>query len=109
MEVSFINQLYQAHRKQKPHSFTESGMWLVEWDVENPFSELADRKYESIRAFELHFQSLKLELFQILEKLEFRMPHSAFFIEDTFEKALPAIRARLIEDATSYCLVIPQR
>ena len=99
MEESFINQLYQAHREQSPIPSPSQVCGWLNGLLKILFPELADQKYPSIRAFELHFRSLKLALFQILEKLEFRMPHSAFFIEDTFEKALPEIRALLMEDA----------
>ncbi len=99
MEKNFIQQLFNAHQNSES---IPSPQQVCEWLnglLNILFPELAEVKYQSTRQLELEYQSLRLELFSILDTINNRLPGAPQFIENAFMERLPDIRASLLEDA----------
>ncbi|NRB64761.1 MAG: serine acetyltransferase [Saprospiraceae bacterium] len=99
MEHSFIQNLYQEHKKSS--RIPQPAMvcnWL-EGMLGILFPEFSNHKYGSRREFVQHFNDLKLELYQILQALEAYTPKQAEEVENLLIDRIPRVRERLLEDA----------
>lgn len=101
MEQEFVDRLFKAHDGVEP---VPSPKQVCDWLnglLMLLFPELSDKKYHSRRELEQHFQSLKLELFAILNKIIHRLDKRPEVIEASFVDKLPTIHQVLMEDATA--------
>ena len=99
MNDNFIDQLYKAHQYSEP---IPSPKLVCDWlngVLKIMFPELADRKYDSKRSLEQHFESLRLELFRILSTIYESEEERAEVIENEFIGSLPEVRRLLLMDA----------
>ena len=99
MRRAFIDTLFQAHQVTQPMPPPTLVYGWLEGLLRLLFPELSDTRYASARTLEQHFNALNLELYNILEILEPRLPLPAKVIEDNFLDELPDIRNRLLLDA----------
>ncbi|MEN0002815.1 MAG: serine acetyltransferase [Bacteroidota bacterium] len=99
MESAFIRKLYQAHQAASdipsPHLVCN---WLGRL-LTLLFPDLAEHRFQNIRAFELHFQNMKLELYTILSTLQGQLPGDAEELEAQYLKRLPEVHTILQKDA----------
>ncbi len=98
-EKAFIGQLLEALQNAES---IPSPKQICDWLnglLNILFPEIADRKYRSLRELDQHYQSIKLELHDILSTLNGRLSADAAVLEDKFLQCLPAIRDRLLMDA----------
>ena len=99
MNDQFINQLYEAHLNRDA---IPSPKLVCDWLnglLKILFPELSDRKYDSRRSLEQHFDALQLELFTILSTLFRDDEKKAEQVECQFKKLLPTVREVLLMDA----------
>ena len=99
MDQSFLRQLYQAHRQTGSVPSPAEVCKGVEGLLELLFPELASRSYPHFREFEQHVQSVRLDLFSILTKLEGSLPGTVEETEREFLDRIPGIHRLLLQDA----------
>lgn len=99
MDEDFLRRLYHEHhsvnRLPSPRLIEE---WL-QGILEFLFPEYSLLRFDSERAFRLHYQTNDLKLYTILDALGEHLGAPASQIRDTFEAQLPAIYDLLIDDA----------
>lgn len=101
MQASFINQLFQAHKKA-PH-LPEPAL-VCNWQEQLLgllFPEFSNHRYASEREFTQHFKEIELELNRILRRMEDQLPGSAEATEYAFMDRLSDIKGMLMEDANA--------
>ena len=99
MEESFLGELFKDHKATEHIPSPKQVCKVVEKLLQLLFPELSDTRFNSQRELTLHFQELKLELYEVLSLLSHRLPDSAEHIESAFIHALPGIRELLLADA----------
>ena len=98
MEKSFIDQLYQNHRSCPS---CPSPQLVAEWFsnlLGTLFPDLAKKRFSNQREFELHFETLKLELDQILSRNSAEIQEDSSGLADRFFGELQNIYSLLSED-----------
>ncbi len=99
MHDNFIHSLYSEHTNGKE---IPSPSMICDWLNELIgllFPEFSDRRYQSYREFDQHFQNKRLKLYKILTTLEDRLPVSAHEIEHHYMECLPELREAIHKDA----------
>lgn len=99
MESQFIEKLYLSHRSiEKIPSPTQVCKWLNGL-LGLLFPELADQRFDNIRAFQQQYQEIKLELFTILKTIEDTLGLSPEEVESQLLDRLPYVYELLQKDA----------
>lgn len=99
MNSDFLRRLYRDH-----HSVNRlpSPILIEDWldgILHFLFPELSTVRYPDEDAFRRHYRANDLKLFTILDALSDHLSAPAATVRSSFESALPAIHAALIEDA----------
>lgn len=107
MEQQFINKLFKAHQEVDHIPEPARVCKVLNGLLQLLFPELSDRRFDSQREFEQHYQFLRLELHEVLNTLGPNLPGSAEEIEEVFMKNLPAVHELLLKDAKAIFLGDP--
>ena len=100
MQREFILQLFDLHKQYAQQiPSPEEVSAAIDGLLGLLFPELSDCTYPNIRAFEQAYQAVRLQIFQILERIERHLPASIAHIEGDFFNELPRIRKILQTDA----------
>lgn len=107
MDRSFLEQLYQAHQSKKGIPSPAMVCNVIDGLLELMFPELADRSYFNFRDFELHVNRVRLELYNILTRIEDSLDRTVESVEQDFLDRLPEVHNFLIQDAQAILLGDP--
>jgi len=99
MESEFLHTLYKANRAAQFIPSPDTVCHIIKKLLHLLFPELADYRYTSQRELNLHYQQLRLELYQLLDMMNGSLPHSPENIEKQFIDTLPTLRENLLRDA----------
>ncbi len=103
MEKEFIRQLYAVHQSAKRIPAPTLVCSWLEGLLELLFPEFSNHRFQNIREFEHHYQSLRLELLKILDTLDDPVAASAEELEKAFMDQVPRVRELLVKDAQAIC------
>lgn len=101
MNTSFLEKLYQSHWQSRDIPSPEQVCNVLNGLLKLLFPELADRRFESYRAFENHFHTLRLELNNILSLIKEELSLTPEVIENKFIAKLPGVYEMLMKDANA--------
>lgn len=107
MEREFINKLYSKHQETRNIPAPSMVCKVLNGLLQLLFPELADQRFASLREFEQAYQSLRLELHEVLRTLGDTLPGSPEQIEEAFMGRLPFIHELLNKDADAIFLGDP--
>lgn len=99
MEEKFIQGLFQEHQQGRHRLPPELVYQWIDDMLEFLFPELSNSHFEHFRAFQLHYKALKLNLFNLLNRLPEPCRMSTEEVESRFFDQLPKIKIMLLEDA----------
>lgn len=99
MEEQFIDKLFHAHKAARQIPSPQIVCQWLNGLLKLLFPELADQRYRNKREFNQQYQSVRLELFNILETMQTQLPATAEEIEHAFQDRLPAVHGLLLKDA----------
>jgi len=99
MEALFLAELFKDHKATEHIPPPRKVCNVIDQLLQLLFPALTDQRFATQRELELSFQSLKLELNEVLTLLAHRLPDSPEAIEAAFINKLPAIREWLLSDA----------
>jgi len=98
MEKSFIDTLYQSHRDCPG---CPSPQVVAEWFTSllgTLFPDFTKKRFSNKKEFELHFETLKLQLDQILLRNSVKSEKDSSYLADCFFEGLPTLYGYLEED-----------
>jgi serine O-acetyltransferase len=107
MDRPFLKQLFQTHQNTRDVPSPATVCKVIDGLLELLFPELADRHFANYRDFEQQFNTVRLELYTLLTRLEESLASSAEELEQDFLDRLPEVHRLLLEDADAILLGDP--
>lgn len=101
MDRTFLKKLFQSHQETRDVPSPDMVCKVIDGLLELLFPELADKKFANYRDFEQHFNSVRLELYTLLTRLEESLGATAEEVEQDFLDHLPEVYRMLQEDASA--------
>jgi len=99
MKDQFIEDLYHAHRESPRLPSPALVCNWLDGLLGVLFPEFSNERYASLREFQHHFNSIKLELYRILDIMDDGMEMKVDELEATYMQKVPRVRQQLIKDA----------
>ncbi|MEM9918627.1 MAG: serine O-acetyltransferase [Bacteroidota bacterium] len=99
MKRDYIRQLYEYHRESPRIPSPGEVCHVIEGLLKLLFPELSERRYASLREFELHYSEVRHKLFTILETVKDGLSNSPQMIEAAFLDRIPTVKDMLMKDA----------
>ena len=103
MQEEFIKLLFEKHKNAEIHLPVDLVNHWADELLEFLFPAFTNKHFEHYRDFQLYHQEVRLQLFNILNRLEGNLDASIETKENLFSEALPELRAMLCEDAAAIC------
>jgi serine O-acetyltransferase len=101
MEEKFIQSLFKEHQLGHHRLPPELVYSWIDDLLEFIFPELSNKHFENFRAFQLYYRELKLNLFNLLNRLPEPCQMTAEEVEIRFFDQLPDLKKLLVEDANA--------